>query len=672
MKFLEVQRQVVSVDIDLENQVVRGDTTIKVLQRHDDQKTLIRQNEICLHARQFEIESVTVNGQPAKYLLQSPLDEVAEWATDGRQVRDLLNYTLFYRAALKASDGGELRISIPSDVSTGAFNVEGGAASSDDEEPQPVPDGFVLLSLRIVYRLEKPRGGLLFAGGLPGDVAAHCYTDGQVHGARMWFPCFDDAPNKAYPIKMRVALPKGNIAVCSLPESLDAGRRVSDGKVHFVFRSTPKMDLPPRAVALAAGPFIRLVDPATESFQHFCLPAIDAEQRLSFSTQYVSRAAAVLGQLLETPLPWERYTQVFVSHPPQLVNPQPSMTIACASLLYDPSVLDQSFSIIRQQVHALVGQWFGPNALLRPEKWQDTWFLQGLCGHVTNLCMKKLHGNSAYMVHIHEENDAVCEADKPTSPPLYSEAPAHPFEHTQELRVRKATLVMRLIERRIGDTNFNKVLRQMLEKTKDKHSGAKHGGAEGVRGEVEAGGRGRVQFHPETMSTRRFFRTVRKCSGQDIEGPMWHWVYGRGCPKLEANFDLNRKHSKASIVFAMRLDCKGMLRRPQDAQQSQEQLTLRVHEIEATYDRSLKIADNYVMDEFPHQSRWRLKKSEREEERRGEDQALPAPRFAAECTQATNMSRNRGSGCLLLVGTESGPRNADATNAVSLMDDRCY
>ena len=78
----------------------------------------------------------------------------------------------------------------------------------------------------------------------------------------------------------------------------------------------------------------------------------------------------------------------------------------------------------------------------------------------------------------------------------------------------------------------------------------------------------------------------------------------------------------------MRLDCKGMLRRPQDAQQSQEQLTLRVHEIEATYDRSLKIADNYVMDEFPHQSRWRLKKSEREEERRGEDQALPAPRFA--------------------------------------------
>jgi len=32
----------------------------------------------------------------------------------------------------------------------------------------------------IKYKLSQPRGGLLFAGGVPGDVAAHCYTDGQV------------------------------------------------------------------------------------------------------------------------------------------------------------------------------------------------------------------------------------------------------------------------------------------------------------------------------------------------------------------------------------------------------------------------------------------------------------------------------------------------------------
>ncbi|KAJ1485229.1 hypothetical protein T484DRAFT_1794519 [Baffinella frigidus] len=81
-------------------------------------------------------------------------------------------------------------------------------------------------------------------------------------------------------------------------------------------------------------------------------------------------------------------------------------TSCSSSLLYDPSVLDQSFEIIKRQVSALVGQWFGVNSLLRPEAWNDTWLLQGLCGHVTNLCMKKLHGNSPYLVHIREETHA--------------------------------------------------------------------------------------------------------------------------------------------------------------------------------------------------------------------------------------------------------------------------
>ncbi len=91
------------------------------------------------------------------------------------------------------------------------------------------------------------------------------------------------------------------------------------------------------------------------------------------------------------------------------------------------------------------------------ETWADCWLSLGLTGHITNLCLRKLYGNSPYAYTILQEIRYVSSSDLPTSSPLFCEAPAHPVEHTAEHKARKAALVIRLIEKRIGEANFWKV-----------------------------------------------------------------------------------------------------------------------------------------------------------------------------------------------------------------------
>eukprot|EP00960_Hanusia_phi_P018362 541644-Hanusia_phi.AAC.3 len=271
---LKVRNQKVNLDIDFAQKQLSGNTQLEILQKKIDQV-------ITLHARQVHVKSVSVNGVAARYHLvhNTPLDKICPSAHDNhRETRDLLNFTISYRRAYEKADKGELYIEIPASDPSGNPLVP---KEPGENETGANDTSIGIWKVDIKFSIKNPRGGVIFAGGLPGDVPSHCYTDGQIDSARMWFPCWDRL-DVSYPLEVRVSVPDGNIVLCSLPE---VETRVKKGKVRSTFMSQEGFNLPVRSLAMAAGPFIRLPDPGmSQRIVHYCLPHVNAEQVTLHST----------------------------------------------------------------------------------------------------------------------------------------------------------------------------------------------------------------------------------------------------------------------------------------------------------------------------------------------------------------------------------------------------
>jgi transcription initiation factor TFIID subunit 2 len=85
---------------------------------------------------------------------------------------------------------------------------------------------------------------------------------------------------------------------------------------------------------------------------------------------------------------------------------------------------------------------------------------------------------------------------------------------------------------------------------------------------------------------------------------------------MTGNFKLNKKRNQ--IEFAMRINNKQLR-----ARNKQDTITIRVHETEVTYDRAVKVEhDEFIVDEFAHQSRWKRSKREKEAEREGQHEVI--------------------------------------------------
>jgi len=592
-----VWHQKLTLDVDFANQTVWGSTEIDIVQKTEEV-------QITLHAQQMVIESVVLissegaekdeSGKVGKgkeavvqYQNRASRQVVPEGDIGGtREIRDIHNFTLRYKSSLGTSDAGELLIFIPT------YGVRPHKVpNSHPAKEEGVDLLWSMWKVKIKFTLSRPKGGLVFGGGVPGEVAAHLFSDGQCGGPRTWFPCWDavDACNS---FEIIVTAPKDNSVLCSAPCLKHTSKKAKDGREsteRFQFKTKNHAMIPARCIALAVGPFVQLQDPGmSQRVSHWCVPHSNAEQRLAFSTQLVSRSIAMLRSLLsDHELPCETLNLVFVSNPPEDIDSYPGLIIASSSLLYDTSVISQSFESVRALVRGLVGQWFGLNGLVRPESRQDTWLVHGIAGHLTEVCLKRFYGNNDYMFRVMQETEAVCVLDSPTVPPLCCEAPAHPIEHSTELRMRKAALVVRLIEKRIGEANIKKVFAQLLSKA---HKGADQA----------------------VIGTKNLFKVIKKCSGQDVALVMHHWILGSGCSMMTANFKLNKKRNH--IEFAMRINNQQLR-----AKSKQDSITIRVHETEVTYDRAVKVeADEFMVDEFAHQSRWKRSKRDKEAEREGQ------------------------------------------------------
>jgi transcription initiation factor TFIID subunit 2 len=136
---------------------------------------------------------------------------------------------------------------------------------------------------------------------------------------------------------------------------------------------------------------------------------------------------------------------------------------------------------------------------------------------------------------------------------------------------KKASLVLYMIEKRIGPDALRKVLSNIITAAA-------------------------ATSDDRTLSTKKFLKLIRRTTGIDLRPFADRWIFGKGCPNLTCGFFFNRK--KHVIEFALQQNKSA-------AGRFSGTLTVRVEELEGPYDHVVNIDDDLHSFDFSCHSRVR-------------------------------------------------------------------
>ncbi|GAX73696.1 hypothetical protein CEUSTIGMA_g1148.t1 [Chlamydomonas eustigma] len=247
---------------------------------------------------------------------------------------------------------------------------------------------------------------------------------------------------------------------------------------------------------------------------------------------------------------------------------------------------------------ALARQWFG--VLLLPRSTQDQWIIDGLSAHLEDIFVKKFLGINEVAYRRYKEREAVVMADDGKLPPLCLRSAARGSNGgagggaeadsqygstygTEALdpgpiRRWKAAAVMRMLEQKAGEDQFQRLLSSIVSKAvasmqllTDGDSTALQQGLSGLGQQVQeghnaAGNKGIVvpaaaaageavgqaaSMEPRLLSTPHFLELVGKLGGfkKGIQAFAERWIYGSGCPQLV----LERRYIRSRNVLELRI-----------------------------------------------------------------------------------------------------------------------
>ena len=309
---------------------------------------------------------------------------------------------------------------------------------------------------------------------------------GQPRCACAWFPCVD-TPAAASPFELAITVGAGELAVA--PGRLTRQTAGAGGRRTLHFRLAAATA--PAHVALAVGPFTVVPgSPASQNGRDGGAAAGGAEARagaggtlvthlgppgLRAELAHGARFAPLAFDLFETflgcPFPFPAFHAVSVppGAAPARVHAAAGMQIASADLLYSGRAVEAAMEARVAGARALARQWFG--VWLRPAAPADAWLLEGLAGYLEDLFVRRFMGRNELAYRRAKEREAIHLADDGAAPPLYVRGPAYPWgalHATEELGpgaallAWKATAVVGMLERRVGEDTFKRLLERHM------------------------------------------------------------------------------------------------------------------------------------------------------------------------------------------------------------------
>lgn len=304
-------------------------------------------------------------------------------------------------------------------------------------------------------------------------------------------------------------------------------------------------------ISLAVGPFEIYVDPFMHEVTHFCLPQL--LPLLKVTSRFMHEAFEFYEETLSNRYPYSCYKQVFVDEVAYDFKSYATMSILNTNLLHSAVIIDQVYETRKIMAQAIAEQFFG--CFISMQNWSDMWLPKGISQYLAGLYAKKCFGNNEYREFVQSVLNDVVKYEEdyggiildPSQPPapLPVGANSQPSSTKQieasfyfsiknlhtlsplymEALHRKAFLVMRMLEHRIGQELLLQVFNKQLSLAANA-AGQKIGS--GLWGHM-------------LISTNVFTKAIFTVTGKDMAVFIDQWVRTGGHARFHLTSVFNRK-----------------------------------------------------------------------------------------------------------------------------------
>ncbi|XP_048220089.1 LOW QUALITY PROTEIN: transcription initiation factor TFIID subunit 2-like [Perognathus longimembris pacificus] len=574
----KLTHQLLCIDnLNFERKSVVGFVELTVL------PTVANLHRITLNSKQCRIARICINDLEAAFSYKDPTLEVCH--SESKR-RDLNSFSHTYAAAVTAVDpevgNGELCIKVPSELWEDVAQLKA-------------------LKIHITFLLDQPKGGLHFVvprvEGTMAERGAHVFSCGYQNSTRCWFPCVDSS-SELCTWKLEFTVDATMVAVSNgdLVETV-----YSHGMRKKTFHYMLTTPTAASNISLAVGPFEILEDPHMRDVTHFCLPPL--LPLLKHTTSSLHQVFEFYEDVLSCRYPYSCFKTVFVDEAYVEVAAYASMSIFSTNLLHSARIIDETPLTRRCLAQSVAQQFFG--CFLARMSWSDEWVLKGISGYLYGLWVRNTFGFNEYRHWIKEELDKVVAYELKTGgvllhPLLHGgtekDNPAphlhfsikHPHTLSWEYYAifqRKAHLVMRLIEDRIGMEFMLQVFHKLLSLAKAASAQKFHS----------------HRWRRMLLSTSGFLKSISNVSGKNIQPSIKRWVDQSGVVKFYGTFAFNRRRNVLELEIKQDYTSPG-------TQKYVGPLQVTVQELDGSFSHTLQIEENSLKHDIPCHSQSRRHK----------------------------------------------------------------
>ncbi len=375
------------------------------------------------------------------------------------------------------------------------------------EEPIPVGEP---ATVSITYSAE-PRLGLFFRtpemGYREGD--AHCFTQGETHQARYWYPCYD-YPNERFSSEIICNVPEGMVA-------LSNGKKISQKKDRdsglVAWRWLQEKPHVNYLVTLCAGNFEKIEDNYKKVPMAFWMPP----SRIDDAAIYfdgTKEMMAFFEDYIGVSYPWEKYDQVVVDD-----FVAGGMENTSQTTLTTRAIQNAETRKIRSAeglvAHELAHQWFGD--LVTCKDWSHIWLNEGFATYYDALYHEHKYGRDHFLWEMRGNANSVLNRKNDTRPMVFRDY-EKPFDQFDYRAYPKGSWILNMLRSRLGDDLYRKCIKTYL----DRHS-------------------------YKVARTEDLMKVIEELSGRDWDLFFDQYVFNAHHPELTVSYAWDAKQGLAKV-----------------------------------------------------------------------------------------------------------------------------
>ena len=458
------------------------------------------------------------------------------------------------------------------------------------------------IKVMVEFAIERPLGGIHFVipqtDGSLGEIGAHLFTAGYENCSRHWFPCIDAFSEPCtWKLEFTVDAAMTAVACGDLMETVYS----SDMKKKtFHYQITTPTCAP--KIGLAVGPFEIFVDPNMHEVTHFCLPHL--LPLLKETCAFMHETFEFYEELLSFRYPYSCYKQVFVDEAYSSSQSYATLAILDTNLLHSKHIIDQTYETRRILSRSLAEQYFG--CFITMNSWADAWLTKGIANFLGYQYYKKAFGNNEYRMCIMKMLDEVIDYEQkfggfPLDPSGHRHSEDFHFSNRSlqtlsplylDAYTKKATLVIRMMEERIGRELLLQVFNKLLTLAT-------------VASQQKVTPNNASAWSNMLLSTASYSRAIFVVTGKDIEAFLAQWVNRGGHAKLTGSFVFNRKRN------TVELEIKQLDTSATGVRKYMGPLMVWIQELDGSFKHNLQIEENTTKHDITCHSKSRRNKKKK-------------------------------------------------------------